>query len=455
MLFNVAVDVLHKMIMNNVEEGLLSPLGLREPLKHLRILQFADDTLLFVRSSSKDISILKAILYLFEDISGLSINYSKSSLIYFGRFSYKAHNLASSLDCKVEHLPIKYLGLPLKYGKLSKSDWQPLLDNLFRNYQNGLSKKWTKSGNTNKNHQMSSKLEKGLFIRKLYGIEGSLLQSRKYNASNSHFWNAVLSFKDAFLHNVKWSIGSGDNVRFWEDKWIGYNTLASIFPESYRLALSSNVSVKSQGNFYDNKWQWHLLMRRSISPEAQAEKMSILNLINNSDISQTYDQPLWTLTSNMQFSVKSFYSFLNQRGITSPLYKVIWNPIVPSKVRFFLWLLTKNKLHTKDVLHLKGWTGDLTCSFCGLEPECRDHLFLSCPITMQVWDHFRKYFLPFNWSFALDELLLCLEILHEPKKGFFGVLFLLQFVGIYGSARGSASQKLKVKLEEKPIPRSI
>ncbi|XP_020271874.1 uncharacterized protein LOC109847041 [Asparagus officinalis] len=326
MLFNVAVDVLHKMIMNNVEEGLLSPLGLREPLNHLRILQFADDTLLFVRSSSKDISILKAILYLFEDISGLSINYSKSSLIYFGRSSYKAHNLASSLDCKVEHLPIKYLGLPLKYGKLSKSDWQPLLDNLFRklaswkkntlsyggrltllnsvltsvplyffylsiSYQNGLSKtktikclvNWKKVCLSKEegglgvkdinlfNDSLLSKwlwkyLDKnsstGLFIRKLYGIEGSLLQSRKYNASNSHFWNAVLSFKDAFLHNVKWSIGSGDNVRFWKDKWIGYNTLASIFPESYRLALSSNVSVKSQGNFYDNKWQWHLLMRR-------------------------------------------------------------------------------------------------------------------------------------------------------------------------------------------------
>ncbi|XP_020243333.1 uncharacterized protein LOC109821565 [Asparagus officinalis] len=120
------------MIMNNVEEGLLSSLGLREPLNQLRILQFVDDTLLFVKSASRDISTLKTILYLFEDMSGLSINYSKSSIIYFGKMHLKAQTLASSLDCKVDHLPIKYLGLPLKYGKLSKSDWQPLMDNLYR-----------------------------------------------------------------------------------------------------------------------------------------------------------------------------------------------------------------------------------------------------------------------------------------------------------------------------------
>ncbi|XP_020262363.1 uncharacterized protein LOC109838323 [Asparagus officinalis] len=89
MLFNIVVDALNRMIMNNVEEGLLSSLGLREPLNQLRILQFAD-ILLFVKSSSNDIFILKTILYIFEEISGLSINYSKSSLIYFGKIHHNA-----------------------------------------------------------------------------------------------------------------------------------------------------------------------------------------------------------------------------------------------------------------------------------------------------------------------------------------------------------------------------
>ncbi|XP_020251185.1 uncharacterized protein LOC109828640 [Asparagus officinalis] len=132
MLFNISVDVLNRMIMNNAEDGTLSTLGIKEPLNHIRSLQFADDTILFVKSSSKDISVLKTILYIFEELSGLGINYSKSSLIHFGRNTQRGIDLALVINCKVGSLPIKYLGLPLKCGKLSKSDWQPVVDNLHR-----------------------------------------------------------------------------------------------------------------------------------------------------------------------------------------------------------------------------------------------------------------------------------------------------------------------------------
>ncbi|XP_020271446.1 uncharacterized protein LOC109846609 [Asparagus officinalis] len=292
MLFNIAVDVLYKMIMNNAEEGLLSSLGLKHPLNHLRILQFADDTLLFVKSSYHDISILKTILYIFEDISGLSINYSKSSLVYFGNIQHKDHDIAYG---KTDSKSFKFLAnwkkvcLNKEEGGLGVKD--------IALFNTSLLSKWLWKC-------LDRNSTSGNFLHHLYVHNGTKLQNSSFKSSNSSFWNDVLSKKDAFLHNIKWIIGSGEDIRFWEDKWVNFNSLASIFPESYKLAFSANASIRSQGSYIDNEWQWHLLMRRSILPNAQAEKIDLLKTVSDFLASNNCDQPTWSLTSNRQFSVR-------------------------------------------------------------------------------------------------------------------------------------------------------
>ena len=99
-------------------------------LSSIRSLLFANETLIFYKVSIYDITNLKLILYLFEDVSGLGINFAKSSLIYFGKYPNKGHFLAPCLDCTVDTLPVKHLGVPIKYCRLNKRDWQPLLDKL-------------------------------------------------------------------------------------------------------------------------------------------------------------------------------------------------------------------------------------------------------------------------------------------------------------------------------------
>ena len=128
MLFILAARVLAKMLSLARDNLYLSPLNLRGNLKYIHSLQFADDTLIFCKANTEEISVLKLILYLFEKASGLSINYAKSSLVYFGTMPLKGHGLASLLDCPPQQLHLKYLGLPLKHGNLNKTEWQPLLD---------------------------------------------------------------------------------------------------------------------------------------------------------------------------------------------------------------------------------------------------------------------------------------------------------------------------------------
>ena len=89
-------------------------------LSKVRSLLFADDTIIFCKSNRRDITNFKLILYLFEQAYGLGINLSKSSLVYFGKHSSMPHFLSSCLNFSTETRPVKYLGLPSNFGRLTR-----------------------------------------------------------------------------------------------------------------------------------------------------------------------------------------------------------------------------------------------------------------------------------------------------------------------------------------------
>ena len=45
--------------------------------------------------------------------------------------------------------------------------------------------------------------------------------------------------------------------------------------------------------------------------------------------------------------------------------KMIWNPLVPTKVGFFVWEIWWEKILTMDQLKKRGFSPASRCSFCG------------------------------------------------------------------------------------------
>lgn len=76
-------------------------------------LQFADNTLLFESKRWMNVRIFCAILYLFEAMSGLKVNFHKSLLVCVNVNDSWLTEAASVLNCKIEKLPFVYLGLPI------------------------------------------------------------------------------------------------------------------------------------------------------------------------------------------------------------------------------------------------------------------------------------------------------------------------------------------------------
>jgi hypothetical protein len=56
---------------------------------------------------------LKLILYCFEWMSGLEINYHKSEVYVFGVTQQDKEWLANMLNCKLGCWPMRYLGIPI------------------------------------------------------------------------------------------------------------------------------------------------------------------------------------------------------------------------------------------------------------------------------------------------------------------------------------------------------
>lgn len=69
---------------------------------------------------------LKYILEIFERISGLKVNFSKSSLAGMGVEDRDISRYAQILRCRVEQWTMKYLGMPLGGNQRSCVFWDPV-----------------------------------------------------------------------------------------------------------------------------------------------------------------------------------------------------------------------------------------------------------------------------------------------------------------------------------------
>jgi hypothetical protein len=65
---------------------------------------------------------------LFEQVSGMRINFHKSECIPLNVEDSIVHEITHILNCPVGSLPFRYLGVPLHFEKLKREDLQPIID---------------------------------------------------------------------------------------------------------------------------------------------------------------------------------------------------------------------------------------------------------------------------------------------------------------------------------------
>jgi hypothetical protein len=90
----------------------------------LSIIQYADDTILFMEYDLKKVKNLKLILSAFEPLSGLKINFHKSELFCFGESQGETQAYAELFGCTEGQFPIRYLGFLIHYRRCTNDKWK-------------------------------------------------------------------------------------------------------------------------------------------------------------------------------------------------------------------------------------------------------------------------------------------------------------------------------------------
>lgn len=112
--------MLSRLLKQAVSFSLLKGIGHVDVFQDIKILQFANDILLFCSGDEGSPMVAKTILLAFESASDLKINLYKCLIVCLNIHDLKVDTFVNLLNCNKSKLPITFLGLPLHDKKLPK-----------------------------------------------------------------------------------------------------------------------------------------------------------------------------------------------------------------------------------------------------------------------------------------------------------------------------------------------
>jgi mannosylglycoprotein endo-beta-mannosidase len=121
-LFNLVSDALSTMLDNARTAGEIKGLMAHLIEGGITHLQYADDTIIFLNMDEQSIIYTKFLLYCFENLSGLKINYQKSEVYVLGCSEGQTAKVAQMFNCNVGQLPMKYLGVMVHNRHMTASE---------------------------------------------------------------------------------------------------------------------------------------------------------------------------------------------------------------------------------------------------------------------------------------------------------------------------------------------
>lgn len=153
---------------------------------------------------------------------------------------------------------------------------------------------------------------------------------------NSPFWRGVLWACKAAKTGVRWKVGDGKSIRFWEDHWFGSSSLAIQYWELYVIAEQKNVSI---AEVWDGS-ELRISFRRRVTPRLMHMWLELIAIAESISYVDDCDAIIWSFESSSKFSVQAMYKSISFRGVQPVFTPSIWQLNVPPRIHIFLWLLS-------------------------------------------------------------------------------------------------------------------
>ena len=154
---------------------------------------------------------------------------------------------------------------------------------------------------------------------------------------------------------------------------------ALLFPRCILWEALKGLGLRSFGWLRGPGGGWNFSFRRHFHDWELEEVQGFLATVNSQSISPNLsDRIWWKKEKNGSFSVKTCFDLLEGGSQQSVPIKMLWNPIVPTKVGFFAWEVWWGNILTMDQLKKRGFSLASRCVFCGKDEESLEHLLIHC-----------------------------------------------------------------------------
>jgi hypothetical protein len=216
-------------------------------------------------------------------------------------------------------------------------------------------------------------------IKAKYLGDGGFFDSKTKGVSQ--FWQGLHRVKHLFNWGATFQVRNGKHCKFWKDCWAKDVPLCISHENLYKMVRNPSCCVS---DCWDEDG-WDMDFRRALSVHEYNYWLELIESLNDVKPGGVdADIVLWALEHKRQFSTKSLYRFLTNRGMTSRVARVLWKCRIPLKIKFFLWQVFHNKLQVSGNLVKRGWKGNKGCCLCA-SVENIDHLFFKCHLAKFVW----------------------------------------------------------------------
>jgi hypothetical protein len=189
-------------------------------------------------------------------------------------------------------------------------------------------------------------------IASKYGVEkGDWYTKEEREGHGVCLWKHIRLGWQQFSKYVSYSIGSGERVSFWHNKWCREGIMKDIFLRLYLIARDKQALVSDYLTWHNEERVWSVTLIRDLQDWELEDFTTLMKTLYNIEIKRnTTDQLQWDHTGSGIYEVRSYYHIIGSRGNQTFPWKSVWRVKVPPKVAFFVWLAAHGKNLTIDNL---------------------------------------------------------------------------------------------------------
>ncbi|XP_074266921.1 uncharacterized protein LOC141590213 [Silene latifolia] len=272
-------------------------------------------------------------------------------------------------------MPFRYLGVPIKAGRLTKLECSALTENMVARIRGFGAKKLS-------------------FAVRITLINAVLNTLQNYWAQMFIIPKSIINHIRAICRNYLWD-GSPDYHRVplvaWDkvtlyknegglgikkaDVW-NIATLGKLVNWIYCKA--DRLWIKWINDVYLKNQDWHNYSPPNDSTWVWKNICKVKDKLKNG-----YTDSIWTM-SPKGYSIKGGYDWLSSAYVTPDWTALVWNNWNIPKHSMIIWLRMQDGMNVKSKLFRFGCCADDLCILCQRQPETVEHLFTTCEYTVRV-----------------------------------------------------------------------